>query len=283
MKNLPSDAIRAFVTAVDLGSISATAEHLGKSQPATSLQIKRLEEILGKELLIRSNRRIELSQDGRTIVEFCRELLNLNDQIIAQLKDDALAGHITLGIPSEFATTLLPNIVGRFAKAYPNIRLEVFSDLSRNLTAEIGKDKYDIVLALHETTKATRKGLVRSDSLVWVGQDGWSRDRLHELPLVLAQEGCIYRRRVMRSLKQASQAARVVHTNPDLSGIQSAIQAGLGITALAESTVPESLSILEEERHGLPSLGNIDISLQYRKKGRSESVSRLAEFIRSSL
>ena len=283
MKNLPSDAIRAFVTAVDLGSISATAEHLGKSQPATSLQIKRLEEILGKELLIRSNRRIELSQDGRTIVEFCRELLNLNDQIIAQLKDDALAGHITLGIPSEFATTLLPNIVGRFAKAYPNIRLEVFSDLSRNLTAEIGKDKYDIVLALHETTKATRKGLVRSDSLVWVGQDGWSRDRLHELPLVLAQEGCIYRRRVMRSLKQASQAARVVHTNPDLSGIQSTIQAGLGITALAESTVPESLSILEEERHGLPSLGNIDISLQYRKKGRSESVSRLAEFIRSSL
>lgn len=283
MKNLPNDAIRAFVTAVDLGSISATAEQLGKSQPATSLQIKRLEELLGKVLLIRNNRRIELSPDGELVVDRCRDLLNLNDQIIAALEDETLTGQVTLGIPSEFATTLLPNIVGRFAKAYPNIRLEVFSDLSKNLTSEVGREKYDIALALHEKPKKDRKGLVRSDAVVWVGQEVWNRDRLNELPLVLAQDGCIYRKRVTHALKRARQNARVVHTNPDLSGIQAAIAAGLGITALAKSTVPDSLTILDEGKYGLPSLGSIDISLQYKKSGKGDSVVRLGEFIRSSL
>lgn len=288
MKNLPLDAIRAFVTSIELGSVSSAAEQLGRSQPAISLQIKRLEELLGKELIIRSNRKLALSEEGEKIFELCKQLLASNDRIVATLSDAELAGQITLGIPSEFATTLLPSIVGRFAQAYPNVGLEVFSDLSRNLTAENRRDQYDLILALHDQHKPTRRGLARSDELVWVGQNSTKLDlsSLNQnptIPLVLAQEGCLYRKRALKKLDQEKLPWRIVHTNPDLAGIQAAISAGLGITVLAKSTVPEALTILDPTRHGLPQLGAIDISLQYNRRTASESVDRLAEFIRSSL
>lgn len=283
MKNLPIDAIRAFITAAELGSISSTAEQLGRSQPAISLQIKRLEELLGKTILIRSNRKLRLSESGEMVFELCKQLLATNDQIAAQLEDDALTGQITLGIPSEFATTLLPNIVGRFAQAYPNVGLEVLSDLSKNLTSENQKGRYDLILALHDKQNPSRRGLIRSDELVWVSHSGWQPEPDRELPLVLAQEGCLYRKRALRRLEKSQIASRVVHTNPDLAGIQAAIIAGLGLTVLAKSTVPAPLAIVDAEKAGLPELGSIDISLQYNRRSASESVARLSEFIRSSL
>lgn len=283
MKNLPIDAIRAFTTAADLGSISTTAEQLNRSQPAISLQIKRLEELLGKTLLMRSNRRLCLSDDGVEIYDLCKQLLATNDLIIAKLDDDVLGGQIKLGIPSEFATTLLPNIVGRFAQAYPNVALEVLSDLSKNLTSEARREQFDMVLALHDKPNPQRRGLLRSDELVWVGKSDWVRNAETPLSLVLAQEGCIYRKRALKKLKQDGISARIVHTNPDLAGIQSAIDVGLGITVLAKSTVPENLNILENRRYDLPELGTIDISLQFNRRTSTEAVQRLADFIGSSL
>ncbi len=283
MKNLPIDAIRAFVTAAELGSISTTAEQLGRSQPAISLQIKRLEEILGKELLIRSNRKLKLSHSGEQVYDLCKQLLASNDQVIAQLSDEELAGQVTLGIPSEFATTLLPNIVGRFAQAYPNVRMEVFSDLSRHLTSESQRGLYDLILALHDKHNAERRGFIRSDELVWVGTKDTQIDHARELPLVLAQDGCLYRKRALRKLDQLKRQWRIVHTNPDLAGIKAAITTGLGLTVLAKSTVPEGLAILDTEKFRLPELGTIDISLQYKRRSASDSVDRLAEFIRAGL
>ena len=283
MKNLPLDAIRAFITTVELGSVSNAAEQLGRSQPATSLQIKRLEDFLGKELLVRSNRKVSLSSHGDEIYSLCKQLLATNDQIVARLADEQLAGQITLGIPSEFATTLLPNIVGRFAQAYPNVSMEVFSDLSRNLTSEIQRGEYDLILALHDQHKPSRRGLVRSDELVWVGSQDSKAYKANDIPLVLAQEGCLYRKRALKKLEQLKREWRIVHTNPDLAGIQAAILAGLGITVLARSTVPNTLKILDTVKFDLPELGTIDISLQYKRRESSESVARLADFIRSSL
>jgi len=283
MKNIPIDALRAFVTAANLGSISKTAEQLGRSQPAISLQIKRLEEVLKKELLSRSHRKLQLSQDGEKIYELSKQLLACNDQIIAKLSDAELAGQITLGIPSEFATTLLPNIVGRFAQAYPNVGLEVLSDLSRNLTSDDRRDQYDLILALHDQHKPERRGLVRSDELVWVGSESQQIDQHKKIPLILAQDGCLYRKRALKMLDRLKLPWQIVHTNPDLAGIQAAITAGLGITVLAKSTAPPSLKIVDHQRFGLPKLGTIDISLCYKRTTASESVNRLAEFIRSSL
>lgn len=283
MRNLSIDALRALVTTADLGAVTNAADYLGRSQPAISLQIKKLEETLGQELFIRLNKKLQLSSHGEAAYEHAKEILALNDKMLAAFSKTDLAGQISLGIPSEFATTLLPKIVGRFAVSYPNVRLEVFSDLSRNLMSDQQRSQYNLILALHDKPSPTRKGLLRSDPLVWVGSKEQRIDKSQPLPLVLAQDGCIYRKRALHRLDKIKCPWRIIHTNPDLSGIKAAIQEGLGITVLAKSTVPKELLILDKGNENLPPLGSIDISLLYNKRNASDAITRLAGFIQSSL
>ncbi|MDG2035311.1 MAG: LysR substrate-binding domain-containing protein, partial [Pseudomonadales bacterium] len=279
------DALRAVVATTDLGGVTAAADHLGRSQPAVSLQIQKLEETLNVEIFLRYNKQLKLSESGSRIYDTAKQILALNDQLTTQFIQPELAGEIRLGIPSEFATTLLPKILGRFSQAYPMVALEVFSDLSRNLLSESQRAKYDLILTLHDKPSARRKGLIKSDRLVWVGSKEHRYDRQEALPLILAQDGCLYRKRALRALDKIKQPWRIIHTNPDLSGIQAAIREGLGVTVLAESTVPEGLAIVDRfgKNDSLPDLGSIDISLLYERRGVTEVTERLAGYIQSSL
>ncbi len=279
------DALRTFVTIADLGGVTNAADHLGRSQPALSLQIKKLEETLNAELFLRLNKQLSLSEQGTAIYGQAKQILAMNDQLVGQFLQPELAGQIRLGIPSEFATTLLPRILSRFAQSYPYVALEVFSDLSRNLLSEQKREQYDLILALHDKPSARRKGLVKSDRLVWVGSRDHRHEQLEVLPLILAQDGCIYRKRALRSLEKIKRRWRIIHTNPDLSGIQAAIREGLGVTVLAESTVPDGLMVIDSVGRGdrLPELGRIDISLVYERRSASDATGRLAEYIQASL
>jgi DNA-binding transcriptional LysR family regulator len=96
------------------------------------------------------------------------QILNLNDLALSELSKNVVSGKIRLGIPSEFATILLPKIVSRFAKAYPNITLEVNCELSKKLLSKAGKDSHDLILALEDNPSKTWSDLVKTDELVWV-------------------------------------------------------------------------------------------------------------------
>lgn len=279
------DTLRAFITVADLGGVTNAADHLGRSQPALSLQIKKLEDTLNAELFLRFNKQLKLSEHGSSIYNKAKHILALNDQLVGQFLRPELAGQIRLGIPSEFATTLLPKILGRFAQSYPYVTLEVFSDLSHKLLSEPQRTQYDLILALHDKPAAKRTGLVKTDKLVWVGSKDHRHDQAETLPLILAQDGCIYRKRALRSLEKIKRRWRIIYTNPDLSGIQAAIKEGLGITVLAQSTVPEGLTIIDNASVSgkLPDLGSIDISLIYERKNASDATERLAGYIQSSL
>lgn len=282
MRNIPMDALRSFITVADLGSVTLAADRLGRSQPATSLQIKRLEDLLATPLFLRMNKQLKLTEQGKTLYSYAQDIIKLNDTALELFHKPALQGNIRVGIPSEFATTLLPKVVGRFAQAYPNVALEIFSDLSANLVSVDQREHYDLILALHNKLSTNRSGHIKSDELVWVGSHKHRVEQQTALPLVVAQEGCIYRKRALHALEKIGQPWRIVHTNPDLSGIQAAIEEGLGVTVLARSTVPEGLRILHHSAQ-LPVLGNVDISLIYNCKTSSEATLRLVEYVRSSL
>jgi DNA-binding transcriptional LysR family regulator len=103
------------------------------------------------------------------------------------------------------------------------------------------------------------------------------------VPLIVAAQGCIYRSRAIQTLDQGHQPWQVVYTIPDLTGIQYAIQEGLGVTVLAKSTVPENLKILTPSTR-FPALGEVGISLISSASNRkNEAVHLLIEFLRTSL
>lgn len=280
MKNLPTDLLRSFVTVIELGGFTQAAEWLGRSQPAISLQIKRLEQLVEQTLLIRSGQQLELSQAGQLLFRYAKQILAINDEAVAQFSKTAVSGKIHFGIPSEFATTLLPKIVGRFAQAYPNVTLEVTCALSKQLLSE--PHRYDLILALHDDPSTAGDNLVKEDDLAWVtGIDHDAHLQL-PLPLIVAPEGCIYRKRGVEQLKNNNRDWRIVYTIPDLTGIQAAINEGLGVTVLAKSTVPENLRILKPSEK-LPKLGKVGISLIHQSNESSEAISRLMEFVKASL
>lgn len=286
MKNLPIELLRAFVTVIDEGGFTAAAERLGRTQPAVSQQIKKLESLLDRPLLNRDSPRPETTVAGDALMNFARQMLALNDEAVGYFAHPPVSGRIRFGIPSEFAITLLPKIVSRFARAYPDVTLEVTCDLSRNLVAEAQRHRYDLVLALHDNmspAKARRiENFVRSDQLVWVSSSASRAHQQETLPLVAAPSGCIYRARALRCLGESKRRCRIVYTIPDLTGIQAAIEEGIGVTVLARSTVPAGMVVLDSSA-GLPDLGNIGISLQTPDAGTNTAVKVLADFIKAGL
>ena len=131
--NLDVDLLRAFVSVADLGSFTRAADALLRRQSTLSLQIKRLEEGLGKRLLERSSRHVRLTAEGERLLGHARQMLALNDRLVATLEEPALAGMVRLGTPEDFATTHLPQVLARFARAYPSVQLEVTCDLTLTL------------------------------------------------------------------------------------------------------------------------------------------------------
>lgn len=284
MKNLPIDTLRSFSIIAETGGFTQTAEQVGRSQPAISQQIKKLEEILGQSLLHRDGPRIELTSAGNELLGYCRQILSLNDQVIGHFDNSAVSGRVRFGIPSEFAVSLLPKIVSRFAQAYPNVTLEVFSDLSRNLVAGGQRNEYDLILALQDRPAASNPDHIKTDELVWVSSNGTQNllEKNQSVPLIAAPDGCIYRQRAIRKLSSSKKPWHIVYTNADLSGIQAAIAEGMGITVLARSTVPDNLSIIESPKN-LPALGSMGISLKQMNKSSGNAVKVLADFVKAGL
>lgn len=280
MKQLSLDNLRTFVTVVDLAGYAKAGDKLGRSQPAISLQIKRLEEQLSTKLFTKQGQRRLVNFEGRKLYDVAQQMLILNDSLFEQFQPFALKGRLRLGIPSEFATTLLPSIIGEFGHLYPEVSLEVTSALSKNLLSKENDNQFDLIMALIDPQTPVNGQLLLHDDLVWVGDKSVPNKQGH-ISLVLAPEGCVYRTRVIHTLKQQTQQWRISYTNADLSGITAAIKQGLGISALAKSSVPEQLDIIRPTH--LPALGKIKICLITGNTQHPQACAKLAEFIQSKL
>jgi DNA-binding transcriptional LysR family regulator len=283
MKNLPMDLLRAFVSVSQLRSFTKAGELLGRSQPAVTLKIKRLEELVDQKLFLRGGKSLELSDSGIALYNYAKQILTLNDLAISQISKSTVHGKIRLGIPSEFATVLLPKIISRFAKAYPNVALEVNCELSKYLLTRAGRESHDLILVLADQDTDLDGDLVKTDELVWVSSKKFNRTKKDAVPLIVASEGCIYRHNAMTGLSNASLSWKIVYTNPDLTGIQYAIQEGLGVTVLSRSIVPENLHILSASA-GLPSLDRVSINIICNEqRSNDEAIELLKEFLTASL
>jgi DNA-binding transcriptional LysR family regulator len=280
-KNLPIDVLRSFVTVADIGGVTAAGQLLGRTQPAISLQIKRLETLLDTSLFSREGQGLTLTEQGAKLYGYAQQILLVNDEAVNEFVKPTISGLIRFGIPSEFATAVLPGILGRFTQAYPGVTLEITCDLSKNLL-DSAADRFDLTLALRDPSNQHEPTLLREDQLVWASsRSGIPLDK-SPTPLIVAPAPCIYRARAINALKQAGQRWRIVYTNTDLTGISAAIEEGLGITVLAYSTVPKHLRILGTDE-GLPELGKVGIHLIRDRRKTAEAVNRLAEFVTSSL
>ena len=277
MRNLPMDCLRSFVTVAEVNGFTQAGKLLGRSQPAISLQIKRLEELIDAQLFVRGGPQLELTVTGERMLRYAQQMLALNDEALAELARPTISGRIRLGIPSEFATILLPRVLGRFTQSYPAVGLEIKCGLSSVLLRE-EPERYDLILALQESPSSSAPSFIGSDELFWGTSANHDTHLQSTLPLIAAPEPCLYRARALKKLRNSGRTWRITYTNSDITGIQAAIEEGLGVTVLARKTVPDSLKILPFSAR-FPRLGKVGVHLIYNHKSASESVLKMVDYI----
>lgn len=243
--NLPTDLLRTFVAVTEQGSITSAGKILGRSQPAISLQIKRLENLLDVKLLQRGGRKLLLTEQGQVLFGYASKILGANDEAIARLKNPRVSGQVHLGIPNEFAASFLPVVLKRYAKAHPQVTVKVTCDLSVNLRSRLQNGEFDLVLALDDGHEQQHVACQWTEHVVWVGSPDTTVDKNLPISLIVAPEGCLYRSRIFSTLSNSQTEWRVAYTSPNFSGIRAGVSADLGITAMAKSTVSDGLQILD--------------------------------------
>lgn len=280
-RNLSIDLLRTFATIADVGNFTHAAERLGRTQSTISLQIKRLEEMLGRQVLERNAHRISVTAEGETLLAYARQILRLNDEVVSRVSEPDLAGIVRLGTPEDFATMHLSGVLADFARTYPRVALEVTTDLTLNLLERFHGGEFDIVLVKRERLGPLQGTQVWREPLVWAARDRFVVEQ-NPLPLVVSPHPCVYRKRALSSLDDVCRRWRIVYTSTSLAGAQAAVRAGLGITVLPRAMVPSGLVTLGTDS-GLPQLDDTEIALLQAPGTLAKPTRRLAEHIIAAL
>lgn len=280
LTNLDIDLIRTFVTIAENGSFTRAAERLFRTQSTISLQVKRLEEQVQRQLLERNPRHVKLTPEGETFLDYARRMLELNDEMVARVNEPHLAGVVKLGTPEDFATTHLPQVLASFARIHPDVALEVTCDLTLNLIERFRERLFDLVLVKREPSDGGGFRVWR-EPLVWVAADHDVVRRPGPLPLVVSPSPCVYRKRATEALDAAERGWRVAYTCGSLAGAQAAVRAKLGVTVLPKEMVPPGLAVIDGA-DGLPDLHDTEIAL-LTADTLSKPAERLADHIIRSL
>jgi len=255
--NLELDLLRAFVTVVETASFTRAAAMLGRTQPAVSLQIRRLEDRLRSPLLDRGGKGVALTTEGAALLPHARRLLRLNDEIVSTLGEGDLEGEVRFGAPDDIATMHLPGILGAFARSHPRISLAVTCDYTANLLDQMSRGMLDLALIKREPVGPELGVRVWSEPLVWVALDA-SIVETTPLPLIIAPAPDIYRKRALGALQAAGIDFRASFTSPSLAGQMAALRAGLGGGVLPAAMAPRDLEVLGRP---LPRLSDSEIAL----------------------
>jgi DNA-binding transcriptional LysR family regulator len=243
---------------VETGSVTRAARLLNLSQGAISQQIKRLEDLAGKHLFVRSGRRMTLSAEGRDLLEPGTQLVSSNDHLWGSLRQPAFQGEVRFGAPYDIMGSYTPPILRRFSEAFPTTRVTLVCQDSLLLLADLKAGNIDLALT---TELGCRKGgeTLRNDRLVWVGARGGNAHTREPLPVSLGAEACVFRPAAIAALRKARREWLVVCEVSNMEPVRATLEADLAIAPLLSHSVPDSLEILRTRR--LPKLPAFKINL----------------------
>ncbi|MFZ3204897.1 MAG: LysR substrate-binding domain-containing protein [Pseudomonas sp.] len=273
---LESDVLRTFVGIAESGSFTRTAAQVYRTTAAVSMQIKRLEETLGRNLFVREARRVRLTPEGEMLLGYARRLLKLNEEAVSQFLAPALVGRVCFGSPTDLGNRVLPGVLSMFARSHPAVQVEVAVGRSADLIEKLDAGELDLILinAGNDGQDDSRGEVIYSEALVWAGREGGLAVQRSPLPLALATPGCAWRRTALDALDRLDLPYRIAYSCEQCAGQEAAMIADLAVAPFPRSLVRPPLRRLGEE-HGLPPLGDYHIKL-LRGSNRGDAAAALA-------
>ncbi len=290
------DVLRTFTTGVALGSFVRAADRLGRSTSAVSAQLKKLESQAGTPLMRKSGRGLALTEAGEILLAYAHRLLDLNDEAVVAVSGSPLHGLVRLGLQEDLGETLLPSVLGRFARAHPQVRIEVCVARSTELRERFAVGQLDLALLwdagidlscmraepvmrlpLHWIGPA-ETGMLENASW-WQGQHAAAPSERPPLPLVLLEDPCPLRRIVTAALEHAGRPWRHAFHSSSLGALWAATAAGLGLSVRTTFGLPAHVRSLTAEVWGLPELPSMDLVLGRARNPMDAASERLATLL----
>lgn len=265
MLKAPDPALlQTFVTIVESGSFTGAARRVHRTQSAVSMQIRRLEDTLGYSLFERNGQSIRLTAAGEVFYDHARRILADYRSAMGAVGQSELEGDITIGAPDDYVMTFLPKILRTFNQIYPNVRVHIVSEPSRQLVHNLAVGGVDVAL-LTEGEGSTGGQVVNHEPLAWVGSYAYQTHKQEPVPLAIFHSGDVFRRLAVRALEDTGRHATIVATSSGFAGIYAAVEAGIAIGILFKANVRSDMRILGTEE-GFPSLPPVGIILHRSEK-----------------
>jgi DNA-binding transcriptional LysR family regulator len=262
MPGLDPELLRAFLLIADGHSFTQTADRLGRTQSAVSMQIKRLEDILGQPVLSRGKGGgITLTPHGRYLLGHARQILALNDEVIATFRAPTISGTVRLGTPDDYALSHIPAVLRRFAETHPAVQVDVLCSSSSDLVARLEAGELDLTLVSdgqqprHWACVPLWRG-----PLSWITSVRYAPHRQDPLPLALAHEQCGWRGAALSALEKAGIRYRIAYLSGTQIGTHAPVLAGLAVTVSALTLLPEGVRAMRADE-GLPKLPEFGIAM----------------------
>lgn len=255
---LDLDQLQSFCAIADCGSFTEAARRVNKTQSAVSMQIKRLEERLGKVLLTRDGRQVALTEPGERLYARARKMLKLNAEIMDVFSDDDLAGVIRFGVPDDYAVRLLPVILSNFRRTHPKIIVDVRCEPSKQLLQGMQKGQYDLIVFTQGTNHEYGE-LFRTERMFWVAAHGGESLKLDPLPIAGGAQ-CNWKDNAVEVLERVGRDYRIAYNSENALAIASAVLTDLAVGFLPESALQPGMLAIREDKN-LPRLRDAEIAL----------------------
>lgn len=248
MDHLNSDLLRTFLAVAETGSVTEGAARIFRSQSAASLQIRKLEELLGQPVFDRHGRGVSLTATGERLLPIAHDVTKTLSSAMRELTADELNGRLRLGIPDDQSKQLLSRIIGEFTQSHPMVELDVSCALSAGFPAALAAGDMDI--AVYEVEQAQRDHeLLRQEKTFWMMSRHHDLLQRDLLPVALFDRECWWRDAALAALQATGRPFRVVYSSQSVAGVSAAIEAGVAIGLLGHSSLNDKLTCLGAE-HG---------------------------------
>ena len=280
-RDLQLDWLKCFIAVVDAGSLSSAAGEVHRSQSAVSKQLKKLEDALGRRLLERDARKLQLTPEGQTLLGYARRILDLHAEAQVVLKGEELTGRVRIGVPDDYAAKYLTPVLKRFAPRHSGVEIELDCEQSTSLIPRVASG--DLDLALVSRDHSQRGTLLFHEPMVWVGSAQFELWRRDPLPIAVYEDTSLARRSAINSLAQQGRRYKVVYNSSSLAGQIAAVESGLAVAVLTQCSAPGHLQILGREQ-GLGPLEPMEVAVYRSRDSRgSKAVDSLQSLLIKTL
>lgn len=259
MRTLDIDQLQTFLAVAEEGGFTRASERVFKTQSAVSMQIKKLEDQIGRSLFLREGRTTTLTADGRRLRDYAARMLRLNEEAWNAFHCPELSGVVRLGLPDDYADRLLPKILASFARSHSAVEIEVTCQASDEISERIRDGEVDMAIVTHGDMGGFGR-IIRREPLVWVVADCFCAHKVNPVPLALGPESCSWRQQATRGLDRMGRDWRIAYTSGSNAALLGAVSAGLAISVIPQSAIRADIHVLTPA-DGFPALEPCDIAL----------------------